>query len=79
MWGRTDGSSLPANVIQEGNDLVFRNPAPEQGGNYICTITHPDGTVERVAVFLEYRRGEQFARMRPWSLDAIASSRSSTT
>jgi len=58
VWGRTDGSSLPANVIQEGNDLVFRNPSAEQAGNYICTITHPDGTTERINVYLDYRPGK---------------------
>jgi len=57
VWGRTDGSSLPANVFQEGNDLVIRSPSAEQAGNYICTITHPDGSVERVAVYLDYRPG----------------------
>ena len=52
VWGRTDGSPLPANVVQEGNDLVFRNPSLDQAGNYICTITHPDGYVEHVSVYL---------------------------
>ena len=57
MWGRTDGSPLPVGVIQEGNDLVFRNPSSEQGGNYIATITHPDGHIERIAAYLDYRPG----------------------
>ncbi len=57
VWGRTDGSPLPVNVFQEGNDLVIRSPSAEQAGNYICTITHPDGSVERVAIYLEYRPG----------------------
>ncbi len=57
VWGRTDGSALPPNVFQEGNDLVFRNPSVEQAGNYICTITHPDGSVDRINVYLEYRPG----------------------
>ncbi|CAF3522929.1 unnamed protein product [Rotaria socialis] len=55
VWGRTDGTPLPFNVVQEGNDLVFRNPAEEQAGNYICSITHSDGYVERIAIYLEYR------------------------
>ncbi|CAF4524399.1 unnamed protein product [Rotaria socialis] len=59
VWGRTDGSSLPANVVQEGNDLVFRNPSAEQAGNYIASITHPDGFIERIAVYLEYRPGQR--------------------
>ncbi|CAF3691198.1 unnamed protein product [Adineta steineri] len=58
VWGRTDGSPLPAGVVQEGNDLVFRNPSAEQAGNYISTITHPDGTIERVAIYLDYRPGQ---------------------
>ncbi|CAM4742403.1 unnamed protein product [Rotaria magnacalcarata] len=58
VWGRTDGTSLPFNVVQEGNDLVFRNPTQEQAGNYICTITHSDGYVERIAIYLEYRPGQ---------------------
>jgi len=58
VWGRTDGSSLPSNVYQEGSDLVFRNPSPEQGGNYICTITNPDGSVERINVYVDYRPGK---------------------
>ncbi|CAF3425584.1 unnamed protein product [Rotaria sp. Silwood1] len=59
VWGRTDGSPLPANVVQEGNDLVFRNPSAEQAGNYICTITHPDGFIERIAIYLDYRPGQR--------------------
>ncbi|CAF1607632.1 unnamed protein product [Rotaria magnacalcarata] len=59
VWGRTDGSSLPVNVVQEGNDLVFRNPSADQAGNYICSITHPDGFIERIAVYLEYRPGQR--------------------
>ncbi|CAF4617592.1 unnamed protein product, partial [Rotaria magnacalcarata] len=39
-------------------DLVFRNPTQEQAGNYICTITHSDGYVERIAIYLEYRPGQ---------------------
>ncbi|UJR23322.1 hypothetical protein I4U23_026336 [Adineta vaga] len=58
VWGRTDGSPLPIGVIQEGNDLVFRNPSTEQGGNYIATITFPDGHIERVAAYLDYRPGQ---------------------
>jgi hypothetical protein len=52
-----DGTPLPPNVVQEGSDLVFRNPAVNQAGNYICTVTHPDGSIERIAVYLEYRPG----------------------
>ena len=63
VWGRTDGGSLPANVVQEGNDLVFRNPSGDQGGNYICTVTHPDGHVERINVYVEYRPGNFFLRI----------------
>ncbi|CAF1253140.1 unnamed protein product [Adineta ricciae] len=58
VWGRTDGSPLPVGVIQEGDDLVFRNPSSEQGGNYIATITHPDGHIERIAAYLDYRPGQ---------------------
>jgi hypothetical protein len=58
VWGRTDGNALPGNVVQQGNDLVFRNPSLEQAGNYICTITHPDGTVDRINVYLDYRPGK---------------------
>ena len=58
VWGRTDGSALPANVVQDGNDLVFRNPSSEQAGNYICTITHPDGLVDRINIYVEYRPGQ---------------------
>ncbi|CAF4183766.1 unnamed protein product [Rotaria sp. Silwood2] len=58
VWGRTDGSPLPASVVQDGNDLVFRNPSAEQAGNYICTITHPDGFIERIAIYLDYRPGQ---------------------
>ncbi len=57
VWGRTDGSALPGNVFQEGNDLVFRNPSAEQAGNYICTITNPDGTDDYINIYLEYRPG----------------------
>jgi len=57
LWGRTDGSGLPSGVTQEGNDLVIRNPSAEQAGNYICTITNPDGSTERINVYLDYRPG----------------------
>ena len=57
VWGRTDGTPLPGGVSQEGYDLVIRNPSGEQAGHYICTITHPDGYVERIPVHLEYRPG----------------------
>ncbi len=57
VWGRTDGSALPPNVFQDGNDLVFRNPSGEQAGNYICTIANPDGSVDRINVYVEYRPG----------------------
>ena len=43
---------------QEGSDLVIRNPSVGQGGNYIATITFPDGHVERVAIYLDYRPGQ---------------------
>lgn len=58
VWGRTDGSVLPANMYQEGNDLVIRNPSAEQAGNYICTVTQPDGSVEYINVQLNYPGGE---------------------
>ncbi|CAF1237105.1 unnamed protein product [Adineta ricciae] len=54
VWGRTDGGPLPAGVFQENNDLVIRNPSQEQAGNYVCTITHSDGSVERIPVYLDY-------------------------
>ncbi|UJR25590.1 hypothetical protein I4U23_006934 [Adineta vaga] len=54
VWGRTDGRPLPSGVFQENNDLVIRNPSNEQSGNYVCTITHPDGTIERIPVYLDY-------------------------
>jgi heparan sulfate proteoglycan 2 (perlecan) len=57
VWGRTDGSVLPPNVYQDGNDLVLRNPSPDQAGNYVCTITHPDGSVEYINVQLNYQPG----------------------
>ncbi len=60
VWGRTDGSVLPPNVYQDGNDLVIRNPSPEKAGNYICTITHPDGNVEYINVQLNYPSGKHF-------------------
>ncbi len=60
VWGRTDGSALPPNVFQEGNDLVFRSPSAEQAGNYICTITNPDGSVDHINVYVDYRQGDIF-------------------
>ncbi|CAF3609191.1 unnamed protein product [Adineta steineri] len=60
VWGRTDGSPLPGGVVQEGNDLVIRNPHPDQAGSYICTITHPDGRQDRIAVQLDHPHGHQF-------------------
>jgi hypothetical protein len=59
VWGRTDGKTLPPNVFQEGNDLVFRNPSAEQAGNYICKITHPDGNIEYINIQLNYRPGKK--------------------
>ncbi|CAF4400852.1 unnamed protein product, partial [Adineta steineri] len=54
------GSPLPGGVVQEGNDLVIRNPHPDQAGSYICTITHPDGRQDRIAVQLDHPHGHQF-------------------
>jgi hypothetical protein len=65
VWGRTDGSVLPPNVYQDGNDLVIRNPSPEKAGNYICTITHPDGNVEYINVQLNYPSGQPGGRPQP--------------
>ncbi len=59
IWGRTNGSALSANVRQEGNDLVIRNSSAEQDGNYICTITHTDGTVEYIHIHLNYKPGKK--------------------
>jgi len=57
VWSRADGSPLPHGVYQEGTDLVIRNPSAEHAGNYLCTITHPDGSVERFNVYLNHRAG----------------------
>jgi hypothetical protein len=57
VWGRTDGGSLPGGVAQENNDLVIRNPSHDQAGNYVCTITHPDGSTELIPVQLVYPGG----------------------
>ena len=59
VWGRTDGSPLPVNVYQSGNDLVFRNPSAEQTGNYICTIANPGGSFDHINIYVEYRPGQQ--------------------
>ena len=57
VWSRADGSPSPHGVYQEGTDLVIRNPSAEHAGNYLCTITHPDGSVERFNVYLNHRAG----------------------
>ncbi|CAF1170648.1 unnamed protein product [Adineta ricciae] len=57
VWRRSDGSALPAAVVQIDNDLIFRNPSGDQAGSYVGTVTLSDGTTESIVIHLDYHPG----------------------
>ena len=49
-WRRADGLTLPADVVQRGNDLIIARVQSSDAGTYICSVENLAGRVENTTV-----------------------------
>ena len=49
-WRRTDGLTLPADVVQRGNDLIIAQVQTSDAGTYICSVRNLAGRAENTTI-----------------------------
>ena len=49
-WRRADGLTLPADVVQSGNDLIIARVQRSDGGTYICSVESLAGRAENTTM-----------------------------
>ena len=49
-WRRADGLTLPADVVQRGNDLIIARVQTSDAGTYTCSVENPAGRAENTTV-----------------------------
>ena len=49
-WRRADGLTLPADVVQSGNNLIIAQVQSSDAGTYICSVENLAGRAENTTV-----------------------------